>query len=140
METFSQMKKRHEIERNNIKWKFAFGEEQFKKMLEEWNLTDKPEDLKQIVSIGYGGYILKKDLPEMTAILDRQKEEEKQARKHKKFLKEKILYTMANYEFGYTMDDNEVLEHLDLKAEEMESEDFKTLYQKCRKDYLRRNA
>lgn len=137
-ETYLEMKKRHEEERKAIKWGFAFSDSQFKEMMSKWGLTVSPEDLKKIVSIGYGGFIQKKDIPEMKAILDRQKAEEKEHRKHKKFLKEQILYEMGNHEYIYTYNDSEIFEAIGISEEE-KNEDFFKLYAECRKIYLRKN-
>lgn len=137
-ETYLEMKKRHEEERKAIKWEFAFSDSQFKEILKKWNLTESPEDLKKITSIGYGGFIQKKDIPEMKSILDRQKAEEKEHRKHKKFLKEQILYEMGNHEYIYTYNDTEIFEAIGITEEE-KNEDFYRLFNECRKIYLKKN-
>ena len=137
-ETYLEMKKRHEEERKAIKWEFAFSDKQFKEILNKWNLTESPEDLKKITSIGYGGFIQKKDLKEMNEIITRQEKEEREHRKEKKFLKEQILYEMGNHEYIYTYNDTEIFEAIGITEEEKNEEFFK-LYAECRKIYLRKN-
>lgn len=135
-ETYVQMKERHRKENEKINWGFAFSDKQFNEMLSKWGLTDSEEDLKKIVSIGAGGFIQKKDLKKMNDIFERHQKEEKEFRKNRKFLKEKILYEMGNHEYCLTLDDEEIMDVLDLDEDE-KTEDFFKLYKECRKIYLK---
>ena len=55
-------KKYSEGIKDTIPVKYAFNEEQFKKMMQEWNFNEVDKD--KIHSIGGGGYIKKSDLKE----------------------------------------------------------------------------
>lgn len=79
METCRQMKNRHQKEFDNFNVKFAFNNEQFDEMLKEFGLTnDNYKD--NLISIGYGGFILRKDKEAFIEMNKRHKEERRQQR------------------------------------------------------------
>lgn len=62
--TYNRIKKRSR--REPMPFKAAFSNSQFEEMMRDWGLdAKKDEDLKQIVSIGYGCYTRKCDIEEL---------------------------------------------------------------------------
>ena len=57
MNSYVEMKERHQKEVNEFPMKFAFSDEQFKKAMEELGLTEK--DVDKVIGIGAGGFIKK---------------------------------------------------------------------------------
>lgn len=73
-ETYRQMRDRHQKEFNEFNVHFAFNQEQFDEMLEKFGLVGD-EYKEKLISIGYGGFILKKDKEAFIEMNKRHKEE-----------------------------------------------------------------
>ena len=120
---------------------FAFGEEQFKELLNKLNLTDKPEDLKKLVNVGYGGIMRKCDL----FLLESHNEtfsNEKLLfwlKNNFQFAYSAFMYEMNNHEFSYTYDIEDTLYALNLNFSDLEKNALLRLaYLRARKDYLKK--
>lgn len=117
---------------------WAFGEQQFKELLQKLNLKDTKEDLQKLVNIGYGGLMLKSDLH----LLENH---------NATFSKEKLLfwlthnfkfaysalrYEMNNHEYYYTCDISDTLEALRINIEDIQNNAYLRLaYLRAKKDY-----
>lgn len=136
-------KRYKENRQNNFKklpiyW--AFGEQQFKELLQKLNLQDTPEDLKKLVNIGCGGLMLKTDLNLL-------KNHNETYSKEKllfwlthnfKFAYGALKYEMNNHEYYYTYDITDTLESLDLTFEDIEKNAYlKLAYLRAKKDYIK---
>ena len=60
MNKYAELRNRQQEEFNALPLGFAFGDKQFEEMMKKWGL-DPEKDLDKIYSVGYGGYIQKKD-------------------------------------------------------------------------------
>lgn len=118
---YREMRRKHQAEVNNFPMKFAFGDEQVKKMLAEWKLS--MNDLDKIVSTGFGGYLLKTDVENYKAMGRRHSEEMKQAIENDKtgdgFIYDMFIYELANHEYGYTGEVEDTLGALGMTLEEI---------------------
>ena len=116
MNSYVEMKERHQKEVNEFPMKFAFSDEQFKKAMEELGLTEN--DLDKIVGIGAGGFIRKIDVNDYREMGKRQYKEFLKAIQEDKigdsFIKEMFLYELANHEYIITREIDDTLDALGL--------------------------
>lgn len=116
MNSYVEMKERHQKEVNEFPMKFAFSDEQFKKAMEELGLTEK--DVDKVIGIGAGGFIKKTDVNDYKEMGKRQfKEFWKAIQEDKigdKFIKEMFLYELANHEYIITREIDDTLDALGL--------------------------
>ena len=131
-----EMDSTHQKEVNEFPFVFAFSDEQFRKRIKEkWNLDmDNKDHLKQIYSIGAGGFILKSDSKAMHEMFDRHSAERKQFTQNFNHLVEVIKYEMANHEYGYTGDPTDALNAL---SEHIDNPRFAEACKKAEKEYLK---
>ena len=122
MNKYMELKERQQQEVNALPLGFAFGEKQFNEMMVGWGL-DPEKDLDKIVSIGYGGFIQKKDPSLMHEPFDRHKREMKEAiaadPTGEGFIFDMFLRELENHEYGYTGDMTDALEALGFTAQEV---------------------
>lgn len=122
MNKYMELKERQQQEVNALPLGFAFSEKQFNEMMVDWGL-DPEKDLDKIVSIGYGGFIQKKDRSLMHETFDRHKREMKEAiaadPTGEGFIFDMFLRELENHEYGYTGDMTDALEALGFTAQEV---------------------
>ncbi len=135
MESYVNMKARHEKEINDFPFGFAFSNEQFKDMLKKWGLTENDTD--KIISIGMGGYIRKSDKENMQNLFKRHKEEKEKGYENNDFLQGAIEYELANYEYIITYDLEPTLNALGFSLDILQDKRFKTILEKAKKNYLK---
>lgn len=115
MESYTEMKKRHQREVSALPLGFAFSNEQFAEMMRGWGLYPE-RDLDKICSLPGGGFIQKKDSPEMHALSGRHEKEMQDAVSADPtgdgFIYEMFLTELADHEYGYTGDCEETLDAL----------------------------
>lgn len=116
MNSYVEMKERHQKEVNEFPMNFAFSDEQFKRAMEELGLTEN--DLDKVVSIGAGGFIRKTDVKAYKEMGERQYKEFREAIEKDKvgdgFIKEMFLYELANHEYIITREIDDTLDALGL--------------------------
>ena len=122
MNRYTELRNRQQEEFNALPLGFAFGQKQFNEMMEKWGL-DSEKDTDKIYSIGYGGYIQKKDAPLLHETRERHDREMEEAiatdETGEGFIFEMFLAELENHEYGYTGDTSEALEALGYTAEEV---------------------
>ncbi len=122
MNRYAELRKRQQDEFNAVPLGFAFGDEQFENMMKKWGL-DPDKDLDKIYSVGFGGYIQKKDAELLHETRTRHDAEMEAAIKADKtgeeFIYEMFLYELDNHEFGYTGDTEDTLDALGYTAKEV---------------------
>lgn len=106
METYQEMKIRHQKEVNTFPIYYAFSNQQLGRMFKKLGLNPQ-KDLDKIVAIpGTGGYILKKDIAAYHEMFKKQHEELQNAIKNDEngtgFVYQMFRYELANHEFGFT--------------------------------------
>ena len=123
MNSYTELKRKHQTEINNFPLGFAFNQSQFDAMMAKWNLTS--EDTDKIYSIGGGGYVRKCDSDALHEMLDRHATERQVAMSENKddYLYHMFNYELANHEYGYTYDVTDTLDALDLTMEEIEADE-----------------
>ena len=103
-------KQRREVE--SLPLAFAFGQKQFQDMLRNWNLTE--DDCDQVLSLGAGAYIQRKD-EEKLRVFDRHQSELREAiaaENGSEFACDMFQYELQNHEYGYTGDISDTLDAL----------------------------
>jgi hypothetical protein len=140
-ENYKKMKREHQAEIDNFPMFFAFGNDQFDENIKKVGLT--PEDTDKILSIGYGGFIRKKDREKFLNMMERHDKELQQAIKEDKtgegFIKDMFLYELGNHEYIVTGRFDDTLDAVGLTLEEVkENEALEHGLIKARNEYIRR--
>lgn len=101
---YAELRNRQQKEFDELPISAAFSNEQFKKMMEGWGLTE--DDTDKIYHIGFGAYIQKKDAEKLHETTKRHNEEMEAAiaadETGEGFIYEMFLYELDNHEYGYT--------------------------------------
>lgn len=115
MNAYQELKNRQQTEVNAFPLMAAFSAEQFANGMEKLGLN--PEgDTDKIVSIGFGCFVRKSDLPAFHEMFDRHKKELDAAiaadETGEGFICDMFDYELANHEYTYTMCAGDALEAL----------------------------
>lgn len=125
MMTYEEMKNKHQEEydtfaKDKIFCIFTSSKEEFEKKLKEYGLNGE-----DICSIGYGGFIKKKDKEELKNLTQRHRKEKQEAIEQDKdgsgFIKSMFLLELYNHEFAYTYDVEDTLNDLGYTMEQINS-------------------
>ena len=137
METYKQLKERHEAEVNSFIKEycfFAFSNDQFEDGMKELNL-DPTAEKNLIARIPGGGFVLKEHLDEFNELLDRHKNETRAGitaePDGKGFLYQLLTAEMFNHEYGLTQNDEEALSYTPLTAEDLDNPVIYDTYQRA---------
>lgn len=137
MNKYAKLKKKHQQELEKLPMKVAFGKEQFKKMMEEWNLTTTAEDVCKIDMLIGGCYCLKKDTHLFVEHFQRTQKELEEFLKDDDNLKSAFKYEFANHECGYTDTPQDALPSLNLTFKEvMNDKRLHKVFKRAWKEYL----
>ena len=116
LETYTQQKKRHQDEISGFDGMFwAFSPEQLEEGLLKVGAT-----VKDLVSIGAGGFILLTQVKAFKDCLNRQAQERKDLKKDIKIFYDALVYELNNHEYCITYDPTDALESLGLTREEVD--------------------
>ena len=122
---------------NALPVKYAFSNEQFKEIMNEWGLTENDTD--KIYNLGAGGFYLRTDAPKIRAWFnDNSDEELDKLMQDEEFAVGAYYYEMCNHEYGINYDgDWDVLQCFG--KEKLSELDEKRLvyYAKARKQYYK---
>ena len=125
IETYKEMNARHTAEFNALPLGFAFSKDQFKRVLEQWNITEKEAEAGAILSIGSGGFIRATDKELYLETVKRIQDEENAAIEADKtgtgFIYQMFLYELRNHEFIITQDTDETLTALGISEEDLKT-------------------
>lgn len=118
---YTELKAKHQAEVDAFPFGFAFNQKQFNEMMIKWGL--KPTDIREILSIGGGGYIRRTDADAFKEMMGRHKIQMKMAMKKNEddFLFHMFNYELANHEYCITYELDDTLDALDLTIEEINS-------------------
>lgn len=123
-ESYAAMKLRHQQEVNDFPLGAAFSKEQFDEMMKNFGLC--ASDNKAIVSLGYGTFIQKKDIPAWMEMTARHREEMEKAiaadQTGDGFIYQMFYSELADHEYGYTMDAEDALNALGITIEEIDKD------------------
>lgn len=102
----------------------AFNNEQFSEMMARWGLNAKKKsDLKQVVSLYAGTFLLKKDVPAFKEMTKRHRDEFEAAvaadQTGDGFIYQMFYDELCNHEYGYTGDTTDTLDALGYTLDEV---------------------
>lgn len=140
MNTYKQLKDKHQKEMDAFALGAAFSNDQFAKMMQGWGLT--VDDTDKICSIGGGCFIRKSDKEAFFNMLKRFKDETNAAIAADKtgdgFIYDMFYYELANHEYCITYELDETLDALGLTVEQVNADKRLLLgLQKAEKAYLK---
>lgn len=123
METYTEMKERHQNAINALPLAFAFSRDQYRAKLAEWGITEEEAAAGAIVGIGNGGFIKASDRDLVISTFERIADEEEAAiaadTTGDGFIYQMFFYELNNHEFILTHDVAETLDALNITAEEV---------------------
>lgn len=124
MESYTQMKQRHQKEFNAFPMKFAFNNEQLAKGMKELGLHYTDTD--KIYAYGdTGGFYRRSDSAALHEMLDRHERERQEAMNAEdagdEFIFKMFTSALSNHEYNYTWDASDALESLGLTIEAVEA-------------------
>jgi hypothetical protein len=122
MSKYTELKAKHQAEVDAFPFGFAFNQSQFDEMMKKWGL--KPTDIREILSIGGGGYIRKSDADAFKEMMGRHKIQMKMAMKKNEddFLFHMFNYELANHEYCVTGELDDTLDALGLTIDEINAD------------------
>lgn len=125
MNRYAEMRERHRKEFGELPIGFAFDNGQYAEMLRKWGL-EPGRDNGKVISIGFGGYIQRKDFQDYHSMLSRQESETREAVRGddtgEGFIYEMFATELADHEFGCTMDADDALDAVGLKWDQVQGD------------------
>lgn len=129
MESYQSIKARHQAEMDAFPLGAAFSDKQLAEMMQKFGLPNDKTGYAQIVSLGYGAFIRRKDVPAWNAMAERHEQEMKEFRKSRKELREGFRQEFANHECQFIRVDEEVCACFGLTYEEVQKDpELKKIY------------
>ena len=122
MESYQQIKARHQADVNAFPMGCAFGDKQLAEMMQKFDLPNDKTGYAQIVSLGAGCFIRRTDIPAWNNMCERHKREMKEFRKSEKELIQALRYEFANHECQFSNDTESALANVGLTLSEVESD------------------
>lgn len=120
-ETYQELKKRQHKEISNFPFIFAFSDKQLEEGMNKVGLTIKDTD--QLLSLGSGSFVLKKDKEALDNLFKKQRQEMSDAIKNdldgNGFIFEMFQYELDNHEYCITGDLTDTLDSLGLTIEKV---------------------
>ena len=125
MNKYAELRNRQQEEFNALPLGFAFNNRQFAETMQAWGL-DPETDTDKVCSIGYGGFLQKKDAELLRTTTARHEEELAAAIAEDQtgdgFICDMFFQELADHEYGYTGDLSDTLEALDYTPEEINAD------------------
>lgn len=124
MNAYEQLRQKQQEEFDAFPIHFAFGQEQIDRKIKELKLSKDPKKrAEQIVPIGAGGFVLKKDFPAFAEMCKRHSRQRIEAmaegEKGGTYLYDMFRTELVNHEYGLTVDVSDTLESLGLTEKDL---------------------
>lgn len=123
MESYQQIKARHQADVDAFPLGAAFSNEQLAEMMEKFGLPNDKTGYSQIVSLGYGCFIKKSDAPAWREMCERHNREIKEFRKDRKELKKALFYEFGNHESQFSLNEETICNCVGLDWEEVQKDE-----------------
>lgn len=115
MNAYAELKALQQQEFDCLPLGFAFGARQFEEMMMKWGL-DPEKDVDKIYSIGFGGFVQKKDAAKLHEVVERHNLEMIEAIAADKtgegFIADMFYQELCDHEYSYTGELDETLDAL----------------------------
>lgn len=125
METYKEMKERHQREVNALPLAFAFNRDQYREKLAAWNITEVEAKAGAIMTISGGGFIRSTDKDLVIDTFERIRDEKRAAidadTTGTGFIYQMFVYELNNHEFSYTQEVDETLADLGITDEDLKA-------------------
>ena len=126
-ESYINMKRRFESEINQLPIRAAFNKQQANEMMESWGIKPTVENYRSnVVSLGGGMYILKKNYPNLKELFDNQAQELNAALESdvtgEEFIREAFEYELSNHEWILSGDIEPALTEIGLSYEALRTD------------------
>lgn len=126
MNSYAEMRSRHQKEMNAFPLHFAFSEKQIREEFKKMGLDyDKKSDCKKVVSIGAGGFVRREDLNPFKEMIKRHEYEIAKAitedMSGNGFIYDMFVTELENHEYSYTGDMWEAVYACGLNADDLET-------------------
>lgn len=125
MNKYAELRERQQQEFNALPLGFAFSDKQFQETMKSWGL-DPEKDQDKIYSIGYGGFVQKKDADLLHTTTARHEAEFSAAiaadLTGEGFICDMFRCELDNHEYSYTMDLSDTLDALGYTAEDINAD------------------
>ena len=135
METYIEMKNRHQAEINALPLAFAFSKEQYRDKLAAWNITEDEAAAGAVIGISGGGFIRATDKELVSSTFKRIQEEKRAAIEADTtgtgYIYQGLKYELINHEYSYTEDATEAIQAVGLTLEDMDTNAFRIAYKKA---------
>lgn len=122
MNAYAELKERQQQEFNALPLGFAFNDKQFTEMMTKWSL-DPDKDTDKIFSIGFGGFVQKKDAAKLHEVIERHDLEMSNAiacdKTGEGFVADMFYEELCNHEYSYTGEFDETLDALGFTARQV---------------------
>lgn len=129
MESYREIKARHQAEVNAFPMGVAFGRKQFAEMMQKFGLPNDESGIAKITSIGCGCFILRENVPAWNEMVGRHERELKEMCKSPQEFKRALRYEFQNHESQFNRDDEVILGCLGLTVDEVNSDpEMQALY------------
>lgn len=140
METYKQMKDRHQAEVNALPLAFAFSAEQLKEVLSAWNISEEEAIAGAITPIGHGGYIRTTEKELVNSTFKRIQEERQAAIEADTtgtgYIFQGLKYELINHEYSYTGDATEAIEAVGLTEEDLKREPVQAALKRATREVM----
>ena len=134
---YVEFKEKRQKEVNELPMYFAFSDKQFNDLMVKLGYDDENVFLNDIMSIGGGSIILKKDKELFMNTFDRIDKELTENLKNDEFLESAFEYELGNHEYCITYDISETLDALDISYDEYQNnERIQKIAKKAIKKYM----
>ena len=134
---YVEFKEKRQKEVNELPMYFAFSDKQFNDLMVKLGYDDENVFLNDIMSIGGGSIILKKDKELFMNTFDRIDKELTENLKNDEFIESAFEYELGNHEYCITYDISETLDALDISYDEYQNnERIQKIAKKAIKKYM----
>lgn len=139
METYRQIKDRHQADVNAFPLGFAFSDKQLTEMMQKFGLPNDKTGYAQIVSLGAGCFLRRSDIPAWKELTERHAREMKEFRKSTGELKKAFIHEFSNHESQFSLDEDTICRCVGLSWNEVKTDPgllkiFRSAYKEFWKD------
>lgn len=123
METYQQIKARHQADVNAFPMGCAFGNKQVAEMMEKFGLPNDKSGYAQIIGLGAGCYIKRTDIPAWKELCKRHDQELAEFRKDHKALENALRYEFQNHESQFCLNEETICRCVGLRWSDVENDE-----------------